>query len=686
MTATQPSNQSDPFQDDTIFNLFPRTFRNSKDAVKSNDLNSIHQFMTSLSLQNPDKHLEEARLVVNSGPELLNTKDSEAGTKENENLRNNRPALARKRAKFSLKPDTSQPSAIPEPSFQLHLYKDPDEFFAEVDKQENALKELKRLGVIKDLNEAKVSTTVRQLRPGISKRKPTYKHHVYSSQSQDETLQDNVGVSSQSQMDASCARGTLQDNVGFSTQSQMDTSCTQESLQDHIESPPAHYSQRESFAPNCQSKEKESTASIRMSKDKVNKLFKDLLSGNIDGNKALPSLIGIKPRVREKLHLPDISDNPRIDLYSDINQLIDKSMLPDTCHLSDSLQGKSLGKQNNPLLPLASTTPSKSPFSAISSFGKHLSKSVEAIDPFSSQDMEILPTKASEIIGGRSNDSSRHKDSDISGTLDSLVKNKVAVTPAPDILQKVSPETLNHFLEPENLPEPLISMDLDARDKDANEAGSYVDINGQTTQSVQENAEDMVQKTGSPREPNFDIEDATDNVQSHRLQDMDENVEGMAEKLGSFTSAEVIDISITEGLKSDSLQSAQTDANATQDLDASRPAQNTDIVPEQNQEHRKTSAHNRKKTTKARQTNFKKQRQSLAGAGSSWAAGVRRSSRIKRKPLETWKGERFVYGRIHNSLPTIIGIKYLSPGKSTFKVESFVSEKYRDLVEWAALH
>ncbi|RRT44815.1 hypothetical protein B296_00055521 [Ensete ventricosum] len=42
-------------------------------------------------------------------------------------------------------------------------------------------------------------------------------------------------------------------------------------------------------------------------------------------------------------------------------------------------------------------------------------------------------------------------------------------------------------------------------------------------------------------------------------------------------------------------------------------------------------------------------RQSLADAGMMWKSGVRRSTRIKSRPLQFWRGERFLYGRIHDS-------------------------------------
>lgn len=39
----------------------------------------------------------------------------------------------------------------------------------------------------------------------------------------------------------------------------------------------------------------------------------------------------------------------------------------------------------------------------------------------------------------------------------------------------------------------------------------------------------------------------------------------------------------------------------------------------------------------------------FSGAGTQWESGVRRSTRIRCRPLEYWKGERLLYGRIHKS-------------------------------------
>ncbi|XP_031474196.1 centromere protein C isoform X1 [Nymphaea colorata] len=84
-------------------------------------------------------------------------------------------------------------------------------------------------------------------------------------------------------------------------------------------------------------------------------------------------------------------------------------------------------------------------------------------------------------------------------------------------------------------------------------------------------------------------------------------------------------------------------------------------------------------------------RKSLLGAGTAWKSGVRRSTRIKSRPLEYWKGERFLYGRVHNSLVTVIGVKYSSPvdnskKQTTLKVKSFVSDEYSHLLALAGSH
>jgi hypothetical protein len=117
----------------------------------------------------------------------------------------------------------------------------------------------------------------------------------------------------------------------------------------------------------------------------------------------------------------------------------------------------------------------------------------------------------------------------------------------------------------------------------------------------------------------------------------------------------------------------------------------------------------------------------LAESGTVWNEGVRRSQRIRVRPLEWWRGEKLLYGRINKSkcitasspncirfgatrcnqsisnfvgpclawmvaaLTTVIGIKRSSPGKyaagisQPFVVESYVPDEYSELVKFAAI-
>ncbi|KAI3463357.1 hypothetical protein Pfo_020020 [Paulownia fortunei] len=83
-------------------------------------------------------------------------------------------------------------------------------------------------------------------------------------------------------------------------------------------------------------------------------------------------------------------------------------------------------------------------------------------------------------------------------------------------------------------------------------------------------------------------------------------------------------------------------------------------------------------------------RKSLADSGTSFETGIRRSKRIKMRPLEYWKGERFLYGRVDDSLK-LIGVKYISlvKGNINLKVKPYIkseSSEFKELLELAARH
>ncbi|KAJ7558710.1 hypothetical protein O6H91_04G052300 [Diphasiastrum complanatum] len=98
-----------------------------------------------------------------------------------------------------------------------------------------------------------------------------------------------------------------------------------------------------------------------------------------------------------------------------------------------------------------------------------------------------------------------------------------------------------------------------------------------------------------------------------------------------------------------------------------------------------------RKTTRRKAT---EESPSILGAGTTWVDGARRSTRIRLKPVEYWRGEKVLYGRVHKSLVSVIGVKHGSPlppwprqgtKRPTFKIDSFVAEKYDHLVKFAAI-
>ncbi|XP_076920309.1 uncharacterized protein LOC143581391 [Bidens hawaiensis] len=524
--------------------------------------------MTSLAPQNLDKHFEEAKSIIAGGSELPNTQDNfEPNMKENENPQKNRPALARKRAKFSMKPDTSQPSTIVEPTFKMDQLLDPENFFAAYEKFENTNKELKRLRG-EDPNESKIPTTTRQRRPEIPRRKISYQHHVYSSQPENDTL------------------------------------LSQETLQDTTETQPIQDTQQ-SATPNCQSNEKEVAGSITKAEDRVNKLFDDLMSNiaDLDGNETsfyLKDRLNIKHVAINDLHLPDFHDNPTVNILPSVNFLKNQHMLPDTCSLSDNLKENTIEKQkklpDKPFNCISSPTPSKSPLQGISAFGKVISKSHEtdSNDPFLPRDIDFFPaTTTSEITSRPSTHASKDTEFPVYVSMDKELPVSASVEDLSDCEQHNMKET-----------------DAD----------------------MQKNAEDMVEKAACSTNLNLNVEDITDNM--HCEQEIEENVEDATEKaVSSSPLEENVDITTIGESENICFHSAQTDDSSINAPISSPPVQNHD-VPEQHNEERPKTMNSRKWTRETCKVDPKKKRHSLAGGGSGWTNGVRKSNRIRSKPLE----------------------------------------------------
>nr|AAU04626.1 CENP-C1 [Saccharum officinarum]AAU04628.1 CENP-C1 [Saccharum officinarum]AWY10676.1 putative expressed centromere protein c [Saccharum hybrid cultivar SP80-3280]AWY10701.1 putative expressed centromere protein c [Saccharum hybrid cultivar SP80-3280] len=126
-------------------------------------------------------------------------------------------------------------------------------------------------------------------------------------------------------------------------------------------------------------------------------------------------------------------------------------------------------------------------------------------------------------------------------------------------------------------------------------------------------------------------------------------------------------------------------------LDSENQPHNDEVNIEQQRVLSTTPSPNHAKGQKgAQRTNKTKklnQRKILGDAGLAQPSVVRRSTRTRSRPLEHWLGERLLYGPINDTLPAVIGIKAYSPGqdgKRTLKVKSFVPDQYSDLVAKSA--
>ncbi|XP_057772978.1 centromere protein C [Salvia miltiorrhiza] len=114
------------------------------------------------------------------------------------------------------------------------------------------------------------------------------------------------------------------------------------------------------------------------------------------------------------------------------------------------------------------------------------------------------------------------------------------------------------------------------------------------------------------------------------------------------------------------------------------------INPEQQEVHAVKQKRGKRVAGDKRIRDAHPMRKSLAEAGTTFETGVRRSKRIRMRPLEYWKGERFLYGRVEDSFK-LIGLKYISPekGNENLKVKPYIlSEKpeYKELLDLAARH
>ncbi|XAR50612.1 hypothetical protein NMG60_11004979 [Bertholletia excelsa] len=712
------SDSMDPLNGLSGLCLFPRTFRGSTNAPRPNlsdDLESTHGFMKSMTMRSPSKHLDQAKAILNGNLELRNSNFASflasenrivaIATKDRQNADVRRPALGRKKARFSLKPSSSQPSVSVEPSLDIDQLEDPEEYFLAHEKLENAKKELQRqgLGSITDTANCHLPKTERRRRPGILGKLVSYKHYSSILPESDDTFMSS-----------------------------------QETLGQDILSPSNNISQQETADFDVELDEKELIGSTSETEKKVGELLDQLLSEsceNLDENGAVSLLqehLKIKPLDLGRLHLPDIHDAGKND-FMDLGVKLPRrrSALSDIHNLVKVMSGKTPSKSelaaDSPVQSPASPTPPKSPFASISLFKKNILKSIPRSDPFPVLDV-TPPRKSSLLQDEHSYNHNTGNELRASGDLIS------PVTEASGI--RVDETNSQKIITADSIPPSEQSVN-------ENSSGLGIGINV----GLSESDGDMIKNIGienidgkdSASEIDSDIQadganemeenDGRLNINTSNCTDgpnaMEENAGDMPQEATPSGDMNYGDSSRpqTDGLHEvekdveDELQNTEPDADvnnlatrksvgdksqlgdaAVEPKTVDGSSETADVIPEKlnNEQEASRASLNEQRKTKRPPLNGQKRktvshRQSLAaGAGTYWESGLRRSKRIRMRPLEYWKGERFLYGRIHQSMTTVIGVKYISPrkvdGGPSMKVKSYVSDDYKELVELAALH
>ncbi|XP_047336910.1 centromere protein C isoform X2 [Impatiens glandulifera] len=774
----QSSELMDPLQKLSGLSLFPRTFtdlkkKNVSNSSKSDALEFIHDSMKSKDCRSPNKLSEQANTIIDEVSELLDTNFASLVTNEKPsdtiremrkgNPEERRPALGRKRPRFSMKPQSSQPDASLEPSLDIDKLEDPEEFLMAYEKLENARMELKRLkgSDLSTLDEHSPIRAEERRRPGLLGKAAHYKHHTYEKD-------DKIVVS-------------------------------QETSEQEIMN--SNHCSPEKEAPIDETQERDIICSISETERRVNNVLDELLSDkceSLDGNGALSFLqehLQIKPIDLDKLCLPDFPDVGKIDIKHVKEKLVKPPKVSSVVqNILKSISDKTPQKDNkavpeSPSSSIASPTPPKNPFASIYLLKKSILKSREkshVSDVSNSDKMEsttnvhVDDRSPAEIIPYDSIDLSNKcsemedtdyvrraaNDTDILMTSNEMQKNvgdmpqeedkpvsgsprSTIASPSPpknpfaplfvlkrstsksrkkshDALMSLDPFPSREFSDAEHFDQTMIDSDntesttnehveitvvdkspteiiacdsihlsnkcVEMEDTDHFRGAANDNVILMTPNEMQENAGEVQQVALVQCQHDTDVTKGTPMINTSDQTEVQNKVQEIVEDQSHDAILDAnIEFPASGTSKRSKAQLGQSSSVAVSLHATGEPSKSpVKVSVQENKEPSLDSRRNSKKPANGvRQRKKLSHRQSLADAGTSWTSGVRRSSRIKMRPLEYWKGERFLYGRVHESLTTVIGVKYMSPtkgeGKETLKVKPFKDE-YSKLVEFAALH
>ncbi|NP_001289528.1 uncharacterized LOC107803884 [Nicotiana tabacum] len=702
----------DPLHGLVGLSLFPKTIRVCTDvSVDPKNLESVHNFMKSLETKSSAKLFEEARAIVDNAAELLNTKcmgvDGDLAMKGKEQPKERRPGLGRRKPRFSFKPSTSQPPPVilgsTLESLDMDQLEDPVDFFAAAERWEEAEKELKRLKGISindDVNDPPANA--RRRRPGILNKSVRYKHRFSSIQSEN----DDAFISSQK-------------TLGSDTRA-----CQNSQLPEELP------------GLNVELQEADSPGSLE--KTEINGILNELLSSNgedLIGEMALSNLqerLGIKPIELGPLCIPEFPMTGKVDgkafgerirkpwkFSQDIRDLV-KSATEGTASTRRQ-------HEESPTNNLASPTPPKSPHASLSLLKQKIFRSNPLRDPFSPLNIDLYNNDSqSDHPPGWSMKMNPQCISNNAGPTESHGETEnIAGSDDTNIMVPLSGSDFSHeqLMENDSGKDNVKTGSNGSQSGEELENGYDIEINTDINLNMrnmdshyESDALDKVKdvsvvndvskdQQGLETESYFscqkmqDGEVLAETLSSPQAQgEADDthncSVETVAADFGSFeidgqvddmppqraNSAEQ-DHHFEDSVKdvtSDQLSSVAVEVHSTE-VRSKLP----DMSPQHHAKAKDKQPKAKRPAGGRRESKALRSRPSLADAGTSFQDGVRRSKRMKTRPLEYWKGERLLYGWINDSLK-LVGVKYLSPGKGSVKVESYISDDYKDLVESAA--
>ncbi|XP_077211731.1 centromere protein C-like isoform X2 [Tasmannia lanceolata] len=640
---SEPSSQADPslnidnLQDpDEFFAAFENAEKDSKKSRGETSTVPIHHAKSDFACQLPSRVSDRDAIANDEGQPPRR-----------------RPALGRKRAQFSFKAGQSEPTSQAEPSFNIDNLQDPNEFFAAFEMRENAKKELKKLRgeTSTEPIHHHNSTATRPRRPGILGKRFTYKH-LYPAPADN---MENLALSQEI----------------FKVKSPPPSKATPDMLLEATDGFGA-------------SKEKENTGgeflavsqgkgSLTEMENRIGSILDELMYtcrdlGGDETATLLQEKLNIKPLILDKLSLPDLSSvqindrkpsNPRCRKSFSVLQQSIKAMVSRKTPVKGPRRVES---------PTFSKT-SRSPSSLMPTLQRRISQLDPTRDPFSMPlDFDMSPVENTTVVEGVGHSLSPPIDITGLSTNDHATSEKID-------LQRSSFSG--------KLPAPMLEGD------------NSFENNINSPKLLTEESAFPFEKPLSDNSYRFDSDmDVTPNGLDTSLQDKEKNM--LPEPSASQEPDLLLESPTIQTAHSSGNQSDHASPTAETVPPMGGHSENPSILSEQNNEELQEPASilpNRRKEPKTATRRGRKKaelsrRQSLAGAGTSWKSGVRRSNRIKTRPLEYWRGERFLFGRIHDSLPTVIGVKCSSPSNKepVLKVKSFVDKKYAELIEIAALH